>query len=99
MIRDRLCPHTGWGEARQQLKVFSFPPLYLLHPAPCLTQTPCRSLLLLPPPALKETLLGPTVCVTSWAGQSQWGMTASARVFTLVFMRLQQDFCVFKQSP
>lgn len=48
---------------------------------------------MLSPSPLKGTLLGPTVCVTSWAGPSQWGMQRCVSVFTLVYMSLQWTLC------
>lgn len=48
---------------------------------------------LLSPLPLKGTLLGPTACVTSWAGQSQWGM------LLWVSMCLHLCICVCKGSP
>lgn len=48
---------------------------------------------LLSPLPLKGTLLGPTACVTSWAGQSRWGM------LLWVSMCLHLCICVCKGSP
>lgn len=72
-------PHTGWGsEARQQVEfqpaVFWLP-IYSITAVLSVWLPLLLSLLPLAPPPplpLKGTLLRWTVCVTRWAGHTQW---------------------------
>lgn len=74
---------------------------YFLRRAPCLTQTPMS----LPPPPLLSpsplngTSLGPTVCVTSGAGQSQWGVWLCVTVCLHWGRCVCSEHFVFLRSP
>lgn len=67
-----------------------FPPSCSLFDSDTLSLPPPP---LLSPSPLKGTLLGPTVCVTSWAGQSQWGVWLCVPVCLLLCIY------VFKEPP
>lgn len=101
--------HTHWQigvrpGSRSDFSLFTCSLPGFLHLAPCLSLSEAPSLPppppLLSPLPLKGTLLGPTVCVMSWAGRSQSGMQRCVSVFTFVYMCFQWalwDF--FRESP
>ncbi len=106
---------TDWSEARQQVcssrlstSLFtSFSPSsYFLPLAPCLSlrspasPPPPPPPPLLSPSPLKGTLLGQTVCVTSWAGRSQWGTQLCVQVCLHLCIHVcSEHFVFFNHSP